>query len=53
MAFYDLSKEERINVVETIFTDCKSDFKNQYKTKKRSEILNAFLLFYINIDLYF
>lgn len=29
MAFYDLSKQERINVVETIFTDCKSDFENQ------------------------
>ncbi|MDI9309279.1 MAG: hypothetical protein QM535_03595 [Limnohabitans sp.] len=29
MAFYDLSKEERVQVVETIFTDCKSDFENQ------------------------
>lgn len=29
MAFYDLSKEERIKVVETIFNNCKSDFENK------------------------
>lgn len=29
MGFYDLSKEERLQVVETILTNCKSDFENQ------------------------